>query len=105
MDGFITVVRNPNQPGVAPTVLSTPHGEATMFSWDIAVQKALTVIYYSSRDLLCFGGTAVSTRTLGFLAQSHYPSKIDADNPGPFFGAEEPGRPRASYLHSRGNLF
>ena len=53
MKVFITVVNNPNQPGVEPTVLGTFRaGEATMFSWDVAVQKARTALYYSSRDLL-----------------------------------------------------
>ena len=57
MKVFITVVNNPNQPGVEPTVLGTFRaGEATMFSCDVAVQKARTALYYSSRDLLGFGG-------------------------------------------------
>jgi uncharacterized protein GlcG (DUF336 family) len=91
MEAFITVVNNPDQPGVAPTVLGTFRtGEATMFSWDVAVQKARTAIYYSSRDMLGFGeNIAMSTRTVGFLAQSHYPPGIDADEPGPFFGQQE----------------
>ena len=91
MEVFITVVNNPNQPGVAPTVLGTFRtGEATMFSWDVAVQKARTALYYSSRDLLGFGrNIAMSTRTVGFLAQSHYPPGIDADHAGPFFGQQE----------------
>jgi uncharacterized protein GlcG (DUF336 family) len=86
MQVFITVVNNPNQAGVAPTVLGTFRtGEATMFSWDVAVQKARTAIYYSSRDLLGFGrNIAMSTRTVGFLAQKNYPPGIDADLPGPF---------------------
>src|SRR6266700_1189466 len=69
MEVFITVVNNPNQPGVEPTVLGTFRtGEATMFSWDVAVQKARTALYYSNN-----GNTlAMSTRTVGFLAQSHY---------------------------------
>jgi uncharacterized protein GlcG (DUF336 family) len=91
MEVFITVVNNPNQSGVAPTVLGTFRtGEATMFSWDVAVQKARTTLYYSSRDLLGFGrNIAMSTRTVGFLAQSHYPPGIDADHAGPFFGQQE----------------
>jgi len=91
MEVFITVVNNPNQSGFAPTVLGTFRtGEATMFSWDVAVQKARTALYYSNRDLLGLGGNiAMSTRTVGFLAQSHYPPGIDADNAGPFFGQQE----------------
>ncbi len=53
MEAFITVVNNPNLPGVPPTVLGTFRtGEATLFSWDVAVQKARTVIYYSTNDFL-----------------------------------------------------
>jgi uncharacterized protein GlcG (DUF336 family) len=91
MEVFITVVNNPNQSGVAPTVLGTFRtGEATMFSWDVAVQKARTALYYSNRDLLGLGrNIAMSTRTVGFLAQSHYPPGIDADHAGPFFGQQE----------------
>ena len=91
MEVFITVVNNPNQPGVEPTVLGTfSAGEATMFSWDVAVQKARTALYYSSRDLLGFRrNIAMSTRRVGFLAQSHCPRGIDADHAGPFFGQRE----------------
>jgi hypothetical protein len=40
--------------------------------------------------MLGFGeNIAMSTRTVGFLAQSHYPPGIDADEPGPFFGQQE----------------
>src|SRR5205085_11864880 len=56
MEVFITVVNNPNQSGVAPTVLGTFRtGEATIFSWDVAVQKAGTALYYSNRHLLGLG--------------------------------------------------
>src|SRR4030095_2714054 len=49
MQVFITVVNSPNQDGVAPTVLGTFRtGEATIFSWDVAVQKARTAIAYSN---------------------------------------------------------
>jgi len=91
MEVFITVVNNPNQSGVAPTVLGTFRtGEATMFSWDVAVQKARTALYYSSRDLLGFGrNIAMSTRTVGFLAQSHYPPGIDGNSAGPFFSEQD----------------
>jgi len=60
-------------------------GEATLFSWDVAVQKARTCIAYSNN-----GNTmAFSSRTVGFLAQSHYPPGIDANHAGPFFGQQE----------------
>ena len=86
MQVFITVVNFPNQDGVTPKVLGTFRtGEATLFSWDVAVQKARTALAYSNN-----GNTlAMSTRTVGFLAQSFYPPGIDADRPGPFFGQQE----------------
>ena len=84
MEAFITVVNNPNAPGVGPTVLGAFRtGEATLFSWDVAVQKARTAVAFSSRTL------AFSTRTVGFLAQSHYPPGIDPESPGPFNGLQE----------------
>ena len=86
MQVFITVVNFPNRDGVTPTVLGTFRtGEATLFSWDVAVQKARTALAYSNNG----NRLAMSTRTVGFLAQSHYPPGIDADNPGPFFGQQE----------------
>jgi uncharacterized protein GlcG (DUF336 family) len=91
MEAFITVVNNPNTPGVAPTVLGTFRtGEATLFSWDVSVQKARTVIYYSTNDFLNFGfNAAMSVRTVGFLAQCNYPPGIDGNPQGPFNGQQE----------------
>ena len=91
MQVFITVVNNPNIPGMAPTVLGTFRtGEATLFSWDVAVQKARTVIYYSTNDFLGFGlNIAMSVRCVGFLAQCNYPPGIDGNPPGPFNGQQE----------------
>ncbi len=91
MEAFITVVNNPNAPGFAPTVLGTFRtGEATLFSWDVSVQKARTVIYYSTNDFLNFGfNAAMSVRTVGFLAQCNYPPGIDGQPPGPFNGQQE----------------
>lgn len=84
MEAFISVVNNPNMPGVAPTVLGTFRtGDATIFSWDVAVQKARTAVAFSSRTL------AFSTRTVGFLAQIDYPPGIDPESPGPFYGLQE----------------
>ncbi|MEP6809151.1 MAG: heme-binding protein, partial [Chthoniobacterales bacterium] len=84
MEAFITVVNNPDAPGVGPTVLGTFRtGDATLFSWDVAVQKARTAVGYSSRT------TAFSTRTVGFLAETHYPPGIDPQPPGPFYGMQE----------------
>ena len=91
MKVFITVVNNPNAGSVAPRVLGTFRtGEATLFSWDVAVQKARTVIYYSTRNFLGFGSNvAMSVRAVGFLAQCKYPPGIDANTPGPFNGHQE----------------
>ncbi len=84
MEVFITVVNNPNAPGVGPTVLGAFRtGEATIFSWDVAVQKARTAVGFSNNT------RAFSTRTVGFLAQSHFPPGIDPESPGPFFGMQE----------------
>jgi uncharacterized protein GlcG (DUF336 family) len=86
MQAFISVVNFPNQDGIPPTVLGTFRtGEATIFSWDVAVQKARTALAYSNN-----GNTvAMSSRTVGFLAQSHYPPGIDANHAGPYFGQQE----------------
>jgi uncharacterized protein GlcG (DUF336 family) len=91
MKAFITVVNNPNADGVAPTVLGTFRtGEATLFSWDVAVQKARTVMYYSRHDFLNFGvRVGMSVRCVGFLAQCNYPPGIDGNLQGPFNGQQE----------------
>lgn len=81
---FITVVSNPNQPGGAPAILGTFRTpEATIFSWDVAVQKARTALFFSNNT------RAFSTRTVGFLAQSLYPPGIAETSPGPFLGLQE----------------
>jgi uncharacterized protein GlcG (DUF336 family) len=80
---FITVVNNPG-PGAAPTVLGTFRTpDATLFSWDVAVQKARTALYFSSKTL------AISTRAIGFLAQSMLPPGIEDTSPGPLLGFQE----------------
>jgi uncharacterized protein GlcG (DUF336 family) len=82
---FITVVNNPNSNGVPPTVLGTfgTSTNATRFSWDVAVQKARTAVFFSATN------RAYSTRTVGFLAQSLYPPGISGTQPGLFFGLQE----------------
>jgi uncharacterized protein GlcG (DUF336 family) len=81
---FITVVNNPNSPGVPPSVLGTFRTpDATIFSWDVAVQKARTALFFSSNT------RAFSTRTVGFLSQSLYPPGILGTSPGLFFGFQE----------------
>ena len=91
MQVFITVVNNPDADNVPPTVLGTFRtGEATLFSWDVAVQKARTAVFYSRHDFLGFGlNVAISTRCVGFLAQRNYPPGIDGNSPGPFFTEQD----------------
>jgi uncharacterized protein GlcG (DUF336 family) len=92
---FITVVNNPNSPGVTPVVLGTFRtGDATIFSWDVCVQKARTALYFSSP--LANGylpaqlqNKALSTRTIGFLAERLYPPGIQNKPPGPLLGLQE----------------
>jgi uncharacterized protein GlcG (DUF336 family) len=80
---FITVVNKPDpgQPAVVLGTFRTP--DATLFSWDVAVQKARTALYFSSKTL------AISTRAIGFLAQSMLPPGIQDTAPGPLFGFQE----------------
>ena len=82
---FITVVNNPATNGIAPTVLGTfcTSSNATRFSWDVAVQKARTAVFFSATN------RAYSTRTVGFLAQSLFAPGIDGTQPGIFFGLQE----------------
>ena len=82
---FITVVNNPNSDGVAPTVLGTfcTSSNATRFSWDVAVQKARTAVFFSATN------RAYSARTVGFLAQEFYPPGINGTQPGIFLGLQE----------------
>ena len=84
MQVFITVVNNPNQPGQAPAVLGTFRTpDATVFSWDVAAQKARTALFFSSN------ARAYSARTVGFLAQTHFPPGLQNQAPGPFNGLQE----------------
>lgn len=88
---FICVVNNPDQDGVAPEILGTIQTPgATIFSWDVAVQKARTAVYFSdpNRNLL-FPNVAMSTRAVGFLAQAHNPPGIKNTAAGPFLGLQE----------------
>ena len=91
MQAFITVVNNPDADNATPTVLGAFRtGEATMFSWDVAVQKARTSVFYSRHDFLGFGlNVAMSTRAVGFLAQKNYPPGIDGNSSGPFFTEQD----------------
>jgi uncharacterized protein GlcG (DUF336 family) len=84
MQVFITVENFPNNPSVVPTVLGAFRtGEATLFSWDVAVQKGRTAVGFSTNSL------ALSTRSVGFLAQTFYPPGLDVQGPGPYYGLQE----------------
>lgn len=81
---FISVVNNPNSPGTTPVVLGTFRTpDATIFSWDVSVQKARTALFFSDVT------RAFSARTVGFLAQAMFPPGIDNEPPGPFNGLQE----------------
>ena len=81
---FITVVGNPDKAGEPPPILGVFRtGEATIFSWDVAVQKARTAIFFSNSQM------AMSSRSVGFLAQKFYPPGIDGREHGPLFGFQE----------------
>lgn len=81
---FITVVSNPDKAGEKPEILGVFRtGEATIFSWDVSAQKARTAVFFSNSQL------AMSSRTVGFLAQKFYPPGIDGREHGPYFGFQE----------------
>src|SRR5207245_3316039 len=69
-------------------------GDATVFSWDVSVQKARTALFFSNPQTAGalppeLVGKALSTRTIGFLAQSLYPPGIAGTAPGPLLGLQE----------------
>jgi uncharacterized protein GlcG (DUF336 family) len=81
---FIAVVSNPDKAGEPPEILGVFRtNEATIFSWDVAVQKARTAVFFSNRQL------AMSCRTVGFLAQRFFPPGLDGRPHGPLFGFQE----------------
>jgi uncharacterized protein GlcG (DUF336 family) len=68
-----------NPPTAVPEVLGsfrTP--DATIFSYDVAAQKARTALYFSNNTM------AMSSRSVGFLAQGTYPPGINNTAPGPY---------------------
>lgn len=84
MQVFISVVSNPARAGERPEILGVFRtGEATVFSWDVAVQKARTAIFFSNNQL------AMSARSVGFLSQRYYPPGLDGRPHGPLFGFQE----------------
>ena len=54
-------------------------GDATNFSYDVAVQKARTSAFFSSDT------AAFSSRAIGFLSQGVFPPGINHSRPGPLF--------------------
>jgi uncharacterized protein GlcG (DUF336 family) len=64
------------RPGVLGS-FRTP--DATIFSYDVAAQKARTALFFSTNTM------AMSSRTVGFLAQSTYPPGIDGTTAGPYY--------------------
>lgn len=70
----------------------------TRFSFDVAAQKARTVVAYSDNLIIpALGepiagiplGTAMTSRAIGFMAQPFYPPGIDGTSPGPLFGIQD----------------
>jgi len=82
---FISVVNNPNAAGSPPVVLGTfcTSPDATRFSWDVAVQKARTAVFFSTDT------RAFTARTVGFMAQGTYPPGIGGTTAGIFLGLQE----------------
>lgn len=85
MQCFIAVVGNPDHDEVTPPVLGVfcTSPDATRFSWDVAVQKARTAVFFSDDT------RAFSSRTVGFLAQRFFPPGIQDTTPGIFTGLQE----------------
>ncbi len=81
---FITVVNYPALANTAPAILGTIRTPgATLFSWDVAAQKARTAVFFSNDT------RAFSSRTVGFLAQQFYPPGIANTASGPFYSLQE----------------
>jgi uncharacterized protein GlcG (DUF336 family) len=57
--------------------------DATLFSYDVAVQKARTAAFFSDVDV------AWSTRGLGLFAQAYYPAGQQDDHVGPLFQLQD----------------
>jgi uncharacterized protein GlcG (DUF336 family) len=64
-------------------------GDGTMFSFDVAIQKARTCAFFSTDGSEGLPPLAVSARGIGFLAQPFYPPGIDGTSPGPLAGLRE----------------
>jgi uncharacterized protein GlcG (DUF336 family) len=81
---WISVVNNPATAGVEPVVLGTYRTpDATIFSWDVAIQKARTAVFFSYGSERPGPQRAFSCRSVGFLSQAMYPPGIDTEPAGP----------------------
>ncbi len=81
---WITVIGNPDRRGEPPPILGVYRtGDAPLFSYDVSVQKARTALFFSNDKF------ASSTRTVGFLAESHYPPGLIGRPAGPYNGYQE----------------
>jgi uncharacterized protein GlcG (DUF336 family) len=81
---WISIVGNPKQNGVPPPILGVFRvGEAPLFSWDVSVQKARSALFFSNKQI------AMSSRSIGFLAQRFFPPGLDGRPFGPLFGLQE----------------
>jgi len=75
---FISVV---DLDGTILGSIRTP--DATLFSFDVSIQKARTAAYFST-DTVAF-----TCRALGFLSQAFFPPGIDAAPEGPLHGLQD----------------
>jgi len=77
---FVSVVGLPPGPGQPAPILATARtfGSALFDANDVCPQKARTALFFSSDTF------AASTRTVGFLAQNHFPPGLNERAPGPY---------------------
>ncbi|MHC4954799.1 MAG: GlcG/HbpS family heme-binding protein [Planctomycetota bacterium] len=75
---FISVV---DTDGVVLGCIRTP--DATLFSFDVSIQKARTAAYFSSDDV------AFTTRAAGFIAQGFFPPGLHGTQKGPLHGLQD----------------
>ncbi len=88
---FVVVIdyyANTVAPNAPPVLGSLRTNDATIFSYDVAAQKARTALFFSNNTM------AMSSRAVGFLAQGTYPPGIDGTVAGgygpPTYGPSDP---------------
>ena len=91
---FIAVV---DVDGVVLGCIRTP--DATLFSFDVAIQKARTAAYFSSDSV------AFTTRGLGFIAQGFFPPGLEASPPGPLLDLQDAVNPPCDPLPNGITIF